>query len=63
MKFIYNVVNEFPTSCLREKEKEKPSQNVGEEHEIKIFIAPKLVGLERFGFHQCVEETILYLGG
>ena len=56
-------VNEFPTSCWRKKELEKPSQNVGEEHETKIFIAPKLLKLERFGFHQCVEETIFYLEG
>ena len=44
-----------------ESEKEKPSQNIGEKHKIKIFMTPKLLELERFGFHQCVEETILYL--
>ena len=47
----------------KRKEKEKPSQSLGEEHETKIIIAPKLMELERFGFHQCVEETIFYLEG
>ena len=45
------------------KEREKPSLSLGEEHEIKIFIAPKLLKLERFGFHQQIEETLFYLRG
>ena len=56
---LIQVSNKIPTLSGTEK----PSQNVREEYETKIFIAPKLFKLERFGFHQCAEETIFYLEG